>query len=67
MLLSQLKLLIRPGYLMKHSLDAAALEAAGHDQTLNLGSAFPDAVDAELTPEALGDVRAGVAAAAKNL
>src|SRR5687768_8506574 len=52
---------------MKHSLDAAALEAAGHDESLDFGRALPDPVDAELAEEALGHVRAEVAAPAESL
>src|SRR5688572_12567207 len=52
---------------MEHPFDAAALQAASHDEALNLRSALPDPVHPELAQEALGDVRAQVAAPAKGL
>src|SRR3954447_17305347 len=42
-------------------LDAAPLEAAGDHQPLDLRRALPDAVDAQLAPEALRRVAAHVA------
>ena len=45
---------------VERALDAAPLERAGDDQALDLARALPDAVDAQLAQEALGDVgRAG--------
>src|SRR5271169_3886012 len=40
---------------------------AGDDHALDLAGAFPDAFDAQLAVEALGDVLAHVAAAAEDL
>ena len=51
----------------EHRVDAAAFEAARDDQSLDLAGALPDAVDPQLTPEALRDVGAHVAAAAEDL
>ena len=51
----------------EHGGDAAPLEPARDDQALDLGRAFPDAVDAQLAPQPLGRVRAHVAAAAQHL
>ena len=50
-----------------HGLHATPLEAARHDQPLDLARALPDALDAELAPEPLGGVRAHVAAPAEDL
>src|SRR4051794_16447270 len=52
---------------VQRALDAAPLERTGHDQALDLARALPDAVDAQLAQEALGDVGAEVAAAAEHL
>ena len=45
----------------------AALQRARDDQPLDLARALPDAVHAQLAEEALGDVRAHVAASAEDL
>ena len=52
---------------MQHPLDAAALEAAGDDQALDLAGALPDPVDPKLAEESLSDVGAQVAASAEGL
>src|SRR5215475_7993075 len=46
---------------------AALVEAMGDDQALDLARPFPDALDAQLAEEALGDVLAHVATAAEDL
>ena len=53
--------------LVQGPLDAAALERARDDQPLDLARPLPDAVDAQLAQEPLGDVGAHVAAAAEHL
>ena len=53
--------------LVKRPLHPAALQRARHDQPLDLARALPDAVDAQLAQEALGDVGAHVAAPAEHL
>src|SRR3954447_22751516 len=52
---------------VERALDAPPLERAGDDQALDLARALPDAVDAELPEEALGDVGPQVAPAAEHL